>query len=251
MPRSAALHLAIFLAAVLFGTNAFGQSTPGSDDWNYEVSKAIAISLSETPAWEYAMPYLREIGPRTTDWSLLLFQSKVEHQRGDIEAADKTIQRALKSAPNNPRVLAMAANIAADLGRHDEAIVHFENARSVQPNNAAVLLALGRIRFARREWANVIELYEPLVTLVPTTSEICVRLATAYENIDDLDNAEKYLKKNLSIHPNRLLALIPMERFYRRHGMIRRADDVAQELRKLQYHDHDRREMRALQKSSR
>ena len=165
-------------------------------------------------------------------------------------AADITIHRALRSAPNNPRVRALAGNIAVDLDRRDEAVDHFAIALKSQPDNAAVLLSLSRLRFARREWDDVIESLEHLLQLVPPTSEIYIRLATAYENRGDIDNAERYLKKNVAIHPNRRIALIPLERFYRAHGMTERADSVSRELHVLQYHDGDRREMRALQKSA-
>lgn len=230
---------------------AFAQTEIGSEDWHYEVSKAIALSLAETTAWEYALPYLQEIGPKTTDWNLLLFQAKVEQRRGDIAAAKVSIQRALASHDKNPRILVSAGNIALDDGRPQDAVDYFERARQIQPENPAILSPLGRLRCARREWAMCVELYETLIHHATPTSEVCVRLATAYENLGDLENAEKYLKRNLAIHPNRAIALIPLERFYRAHQRTERADAVARELKKLEYHDGNRRDLRALRPSSR
>ncbi|MBO4350550.1 MAG: tetratricopeptide repeat protein [Proteobacteria bacterium] len=222
------------------------------DAWHFEVSKAIALELADTPSWSLSAPYLREMSPKTQDWNLLLLLAKVELQHGEIQNAETVIQRALRENPGNPRIYAMAGNIAADAGKYDEAIQYMEHALEIQPKSAAYMQSLARIYFACKDWNHAIALYERALSRVSPTSEMYVRLATAYENVDELAKAEFYLKENLEIHPTRALALMPLERFYQRHADIYpgRAAEITAERNQLQKRDGDTRELRALQKSS-
>ncbi len=228
------------------------ESDLSQDAWHFEVSKAIALELADTSSWSLSAPYLREISPKTQDWNLLLLQAKVELQHGEIPNAEAVIQRALRENPGNPRIVAMAGNIAADAGKYEEAIQYLEHALEIQPKNATYMQSLARIYFASKDWPHAIALYERALSRVTPTSEMYVRLATAYENLDELTKAEYYLKANLEIHPTRALALMPLERFYQRHADIYpgRAAEITAERNQLQKRDGDTRELRALQKSA-
>lgn len=242
--------IAIMAGLAILSGAASAEPEMGAEDWHFEMSKAIALELADTPAWSLAASYLRELSPKTQDWNLLLLQAKVELQHGNIDEAQVVIDRALAMNRNNPRILAMAGNIAADSGKQDEAISYFEQALELQPRNVQVLQLLGRIRSARREWKETIDVYERLLELITPTSEICMRLASAYENTGMLDKAEYYLKTNLEVHPNRVLALMPLERFYRKNEMTSKADVIAKERAKVQKKEGDQRVLRELQKSS-
>lgn len=244
------LNLIVICTVMGFASAAPAETVPGSDDWHFDMSKAIAIELADTPAWSLAMPYLHEIGPKTQDWNILLLQARVELQRGDVKTAQSLIERALSAHPKNPRILAMAGNIAADAGEQDKAVGYFESVLSMQPDNTQVLMALGRIRSAQSKWQDAIDIYQRLLKLTMPTAEICSRLASACENTGDLECAEKYLVMNLDIHPNRALALLPLERFYRRHQKTDKANDIARELSRYKKNENENRELRALQKSA-
>lgn len=229
----------------------FAAPEPGTEEWTFEMSKVIAVELAQTPAWSLAAPYLVRLSPKTQDWNVLLLQAKVELQKGNIAGAESAIQRALVSNPDNPRILTMAGNIASDAGKPDEALVYLDKVLAKQPQNAQVLLAIARIRFGRQEWREVIDIYERALKLVMPTSEILVRLSAAYENTGDIAQAESCLVKNLEIHPNRILALMPLERFYQRNQMEKKAAETAKERELIQKKAGDQRNLRSLQKSSR
>lgn len=240
------------MICLLWSEVAFAQSEPGSEAWRFDVSKAIALELADTSSWSLASPYLRELSPKTQDWSLLLLLAKVELQQGNMDEAAEVIGRALKFHSRNPRILVMAGNIASDMGRHAEAEQYYRQTLELQPGNTAVMLSLARLRYAAQQWQEVIDLYHHLLERTEATSEVLVRLATAHENLGQLDVAEKYLKQNLSVHPSKVLALLPLERFYRRHQQVSRAEDIAQQRQKLQKtEDGDKRQLRALLPSSR
>ncbi|MBQ8037523.1 MAG: tetratricopeptide repeat protein, partial [Proteobacteria bacterium] len=224
----------------------------GSDDWQFDISKAIAAELADTPAWSLAIPYLRELSPKTQDWNILLLQAKIDLQQGDVASAQDGISRALQAHPTNPRIIEMAGHVAADAGHFDQAVEHYEHALALRPRNATqIKLALARIKFAQQKYQEVIQIYESIINDIQPTSEILVRLSACYENTNDLERAELYLKQNLKVHPNRLFALLPLERFYRRHQMNELADQTAQEREHLQNKDGAPRELRALQRSAR
>lgn len=258
MRRGCVCFLMPFLFAVgLFPLTLWAEQPAKRDmtrgEWHFEVSKAIALELADTSAWSLSASYLREISPNTQDWHLLLLHAKVELQHGEIQNAESIIQRAMRENPTNPRIVAMAGAIAADGGRYDEAIGYLKRALELQPKNTSTMQTLARTYFAVQDWPHAIELYEQALSRVSPTSEMYVRLSTAYENVGNLERAEFYLKENLNIHPVRAIALMPLERFYHRHGDAYpgKAAAIAAERSRLQKKDGDPRELRALQKSSR
>ncbi len=231
---------------------AYAEAVPGTEAWEFNVSKAIAIELAESSVWNLAIPYLRELSPKTQDWHVLFLMAKVELQQGDLPKAQSFIERALEAYDTNPRILALAGNIAIDTGRTEDAAQYYEKTLLYQPNHVGVLTALARIRYSQQQWSEVIVLTERLLEHALPTSEMLVRLAAAYESTGVMAKAEKLLKQNLEVHPNRVLALMPLERFYRRQHQISKADEIARERKKLQKTtDGDSRHMRALLPSSR
>lgn len=243
------LLLCLFLPCFAFAESV---PAPGSDAWTFEVSKGIAVELADTSVWSLAVPYLRDLSTKTQDWNVLLLLARVELLQGNFIQAQDVIERALAAHGSNPRILAMAGHIASDVGKPDKAAEYYEKTLQIQPNNTVVLMALARIRYAQRRWSDVIVLSERLLKHSMPTSEVIVRLATAYESMGNTEKAETLLKQNLEVHPNRVLALMPLERFYRRQNETNKADNIAQKRRKLQKTaDGDERNLRALLPSSR
>ena len=57
-----------------------------------------------------------------------LGRAVAEHQRGDLAAAQASIDEALKLDPADARALLVAAHVAEDRGAWDEAATHFRRA---------------------------------------------------------------------------------------------------------------------------
>ena len=233
----------------------YNQSRPiapiGDSDWHFEVSKAIATELADSPAWRLSTVYLRDLSANSQNWNLLLLQAKVDLQQGHLKEADEVIGRAVAQYPDNPRILIMAGNIASDNGDAERAIAYYQKAATIQPKNPAIYLGLGRIYIGQRNWQPAIQNYETYLGFGEPTSEVLVRLATAYENVGELQKAEACLVRNLEVHPNRVIALMPLERFYMRQNMADKAAETARERQKYQKQsDGDPRNLRALAPSS-
>lgn len=241
--------MAIVVALLPF--SAFAAPEPGSPDWHFDVSKAIAIELADSPSWSLAAVYLRDIGSHSQDWNVLLLQAKVELQQGNLEAASTAIEKALQIHPQNPRILTMAGNIALDRDNLELAESYYLRVLEQQPYQVPVLMSLTRIYYARQDWQGVVRTFESYQRVTSPTSEMLVRMATACERLGDLSRAESLLRQNLDTHVNRLTALIALERFYQRTGQTAQTQAVAQERLRLQKkQDNDPRNMRALPSSS-
>ena len=237
---------------VSFQPTLYAQDAPqvGSAQWHFETSKAIGSALADSAYWNMSLPYFRDIGEKTQDWSVLLMLSKVELQQGNYDASLHAIQRALAVSPENPRLLFTAAQIFTDSGDTSQAIDFYEKTLSIQPNHPQAVLALARLKFAQGDWNEVIALYEPWLSQHEPTSEPLVRLAVSYENLGNVDKAERYLLQNVDIHPNRAIALVALERFYTRQGKTEQAKKAAKARAEIQKTADDRN-LRQLQRSSR
>ena len=223
----------------------------GDDQWHFEVSKAIATELADSPAWRLSTVYLRDLSANSQNWNLLLLQAKVDLQQGHLKEADEVIGRAVEQYPDNPRILIMAGNIASDNDDAARAIAYYQKAAAIQPKNPAIYLGLGRIYIGQSDWQNAINNYEKYLEFGDASSEVLVRLALAYENTGELQKAESCLVRNLDVHPNRVIALMPLERFYLRQNMADKAAETARERQKYRKQsDGDPRNLRALAPSS-
>lgn len=237
---------------VSFPLTLCAQDVPqvGSAQWHFETSKAIGSALADSAYWNMSLPYFRDIGEKTQDWSVLLMLSKVELQQGNYDASLHAIQRALAVSPENPRLLFTAAQIFTDSGDAPKAIDFYEKTLAIQPNHPQAMLALARLKFAQGAWQEVIALYEPWLSRHEPTSEPLVRLAVSYENLGNTEKAERYLLQNVNIHPNRAIALVALERFYTRQGKTELAQKAAKERAEIQKTSDDRN-LRQLQRSAR
>ncbi len=237
--------VAFWTWAVLSPMTAHSQANasngiPNVSEWQFQMSKTLAMTLAESSDWTLALPYFRALSAKTQDWNFLMAHAKIELQQGNLEEATTTVQHALALNPQNPRILVLAGQVAYDAGQLEQASMYLQKAMTLQPHNVQAMASLARLRFAQRDWADAVVWYERLMRQAEPTSELLVKTAMAYENLGDLSNAERYFKQNLETHPNRVLALLPLERFYIRQNDTARAAQLAKEREKLQKKDDDR-----------
>lgn len=231
---------------------AFAADEPvvlGSDDWDFAVAKSIALDFADHGKWSRAGTYLDEIAENTQDWYVLLMWSRVKIQLGEMETADKAIRLALKQAPHNPRILFTAGDIATDLNRPDDALVFYEEALELQPDQTYAAMILGRLYAKKNMWEKLIPLYERIVTTTTPTSEVWIRLAVAHEQAGNLGRAEQCYREHAMMSLNRAVGWSQLLVFYERNGMTDKADDVRKKLQSLG--KTDQRNMRALLPSAR
>lgn len=248
----AAAARGIFAASGIFAAASLPAHAeePGSAQWDYAVTKAIASTLSETPHWNAALIYFRDLIGRSQDWNVRLLHAKNELRRGNLESAQQSIDEALAVHPDNPRLWLMAGDIAADSGKTAQAIGCYARVLASQPQNEHAQLQLARQYFAARRWQDVVDLYNRYMSGHEPTSEILVRLSAAYENLGDIKRAEQCLIDNLELRNGSAPAYLPLERFYARQNNEARAKEIAKARAKCQKNDGERN-LRKLLPSSR
>ena len=92
--------------------------------------------------------------------AVLHLRAIVEHRLGELAAADRHFQEAIRLQPNQAQILNNHGNLLRDLGRGEDALLAYDRALALDPNladatlNRALLLeVLGRIDEAGRDFA--------------------------------------------------------------------------------------------------
>lgn len=245
--------LVVSIFAIFAMTNlalAEEQTAPlGSNDWDFAVAKAIALDFANHGKWARAGIYLDEIAEKTQDWNVLLMWSRVKIQLGDMATADKAIKLALKQAPENPRILFTAGDIATDLNHSDEALIFYEKALALQPDQTYAAMILGRLYAKQNEWEKLIPIYERIVQTTTPTPEVWIRLAVAHEQAGNTERAEVCYREYAKLSTNRAIGLSQLLVFYERIGQTDKANEVKKKLSSLG--QGDQRNLRALMPSTR
>ena len=176
-------------------------ANPRSD---LDLQLAGELLLSTDP--KRAVEYLRrseavKASPRT---ELLL--ARAYERTGDGEAAHKMLEKARRSAPNNPEVVRAVASYYRDTGQYPEAVHLLESLHSKDPSTLAELgysyTLAGNARAAA-------ESYAVAASRAPRDIEIQLNAAQAALNAGQFDKAAAFLNQAKTLNPDhyRLFAL--------------------------------------------
>ncbi len=245
----------ILVAMICFGSllsNPSLAQEPASStqDWEWSTSKAIAYALYESGEWELALSYLDALGVHSTDWYLQYVRARAALHLGDVEHASRIVEKALASHSENPRILFLAGDVALDSGDYEGAEAFLRHGLILRAKDRDAQLSLGRVLMAKGDFTQAAQHYEHMLSMYSASSEILLKLASCYENTQNLKRAELYLIKNSKLHQNPRMGLMPLQRFYQRHDMTELAKQTAQQLEQLQAQE-DKRKLRQLQPSKR
>ncbi len=114
------------------------------------------------------------------------------------------IDRALDLAPNDAKILTLAAGQMGFYGRAEEAIRHGERARALNPNDSHAIGALANAYFGAGRWADAAALYEEEARLAPRAVMLvshAIVHSIACMMLGELDRAEGVLRRCLDIDP--------------------------------------------------
>lgn len=108
---------------------------------------------------------------------------EIEIQDGHLDRAAELLTRLLasaedgRSAPEQARVLLLAADLAEARGQHDEARTHLSRARELAPDEGGVAVRLARVLANGGEADRAIETLTPLVENDPVDVQVAIALA--------------------------------------------------------------------------
>ncbi|BCH26208.1 tetratricopeptide repeat protein [Mesorhizobium sp. L-8-3] len=139
------------------------------------------------------------------DQALLQLAGVAEMQK-DAEEAIAFYRRIPVSSPlKHVSELQLGLNLA-DLGRHDEAIVHLKALLDGDPNDMRAYLALGGVYALKQDYRNAAQLYDKAVERLPNPVRenwnIFYQRGIAYERLKEWSKAEPNFRKALELFPD-------------------------------------------------
>lgn len=127
--------------------------------------------------------------------------------KGELEQAIKTYRQALKIEPEFAEVLNNLGIALKDSGNLDEAISSYQQAIEIKPDYAEAYNNMGSALKDKAAMPQAIECYEKALEIYPDyTDAIWNRVGAA----DDIDEAEAWVRKCLTVNPNYIDAIITL-----------------------------------------
>jgi tetratricopeptide (TPR) repeat protein len=127
----------------------------------------------------------------------------------DLENARKEADAALKKYPKDRLVLMTHANLLADMGKVDEAVVEVK-ARLADQNDFQTQLALAQLYEKGKRWAEMAKSLDETEKLAASDEEkftVHFSRGALYERTKKYDNAEAEFRKALAVNPDSANAL--------------------------------------------
>jgi len=125
----------------------------------------------------------------------------------EFENALRMLDKAVLKSPNDFDNRYFIALSYFRLEQYETALNRLEKAQQLDEKNAQVYSLRGAIYRNMGQNDLEIEEYKKSLGILPEDQNLLIRLADAYNEIDDKDNAEKYLKELLAIDPDNASAL--------------------------------------------
>ena len=112
----------------------------------------------------------------------------------DAAKASAAIERALRVAPNDADILAIAAGVDSREGRLESATLKLERAREIDPRSAPTLVALQQMYVLQRRYQEARDVGQAAMTLVPGDINIVEWQAMGYLGQGDLAGARGVIR---------------------------------------------------------
>jgi serine/threonine-protein kinase len=114
-------------------------------------------------------------------------------ERNQAKASDAA-ERALRAAPNDAEMLALAATVDLSFGRTEAALSKLERAREIDPRSVRTLAALQNALVYSRRFDEALEVSQALIAIEPTDITFAKWQALAYLAKGDLPSARRSIE---------------------------------------------------------
>lgn len=138
---------------------------------------------------------------------LLQFMAVILRALGDLAGAHRAAAKAHKAAPRDPVIAATLGNMAADFGRHDEALAAYDRALAIDPAQAEARLQRGVALQELRRPDEARAAFAAHAALAPADPEPLVAHAGLELEEGDPDVAAALLDRALALDPAHARAL--------------------------------------------
>lgn len=176
-------------------------SAPNDDEAAITYSDLLRANDHNAEAVTVLDGVIGRAGP-TPDWRLLYMRGVALERVGRWPEAERDLQAALASQPNEPELLNYLGYSWIDRGeRLAEALDMVKRAVAANPHSGAVVDSLGWAYYRLGDYRNAVEQLETAVLLEPADPEINNHLGDAYWRVGRRIEAEFQWKRALSLDP--------------------------------------------------
>lgn len=112
----------------------------------------------------------------------------------DAAKSSAAIEHALRAAPNDADILAIAAGVDSREGHLESAALKLERAKEIDPRSAATLVALLQVYVQQRRYTEAIDAGQAAIALVPGDINIVQWQAMGYLGQGDLKGARQVIR---------------------------------------------------------
>lgn len=148
-------------------------------------------SFEKLDAAETSYETAHRLAPEEARWPYYL--GLIRNSKGDLQSAVEHYRSALRNEPERLWIAVRLANALLDLGRLEEARIHFERVEKQSSDNVAAVHGLGRIADLQGEHDRSIELFQRVLALQPEATSVHYALAQAFRSSGDLESAKLHL----------------------------------------------------------
>jgi len=149
----------------------------------------------------------------------------------DWQSTEAEYKRAIELNPNLAGSYVGYAYFLQAMGRHQEALAAAHRAVELDPLSAPNICDEGRILYRARQYESAVARYQRALELDPGYLPALGRIADAYEQLGNYDEALTYVKKFQQAVSDRSVGLLPLARIYASMGKRR---EVVQALRTIE-----------------
>jgi len=172
------------------------------DSAPYYEKLGFALTKLDPPDYEGAMEaFQKAIELEPTLYRAYFQRARIYERQGEMQSALEEYTRGIKAGPRYIEAYAELGRLYADLGFIDQAsTVLNEGIRLAIPNTeeqAQLHYLLGTIYQEGWNYHAAIEEYRSALRIIPTMSEVLFSLGWCYAELDERDDARRYLRRFL------------------------------------------------------
>jgi protein O-GlcNAc transferase len=154
----------------------------------------------------------------------LMQRAVTAHQAGDLAAAARGYQKALKEVPRFPDALHLLGLVKYQGGEREAAVELIRQALRHGGDNPLFYFNLGKVEKDRGQLAAAVQAFQQALRLQPHYSQAAANLGSAYQAMGCLDEAIAQFETALRLNPNDVFACNNLGTAYRQRGKRQQAE---------------------------
>ncbi|MDE4176107.1 sulfotransferase [Phaeobacter sp. PT47_59] len=200
---------------------------PGFVDARHNLAQTLILA----GRFEHA---IRIVSPlRETDPKACYFLAQAQSQLGALDDAEASIGRALELQPRFAPALNLRGLILTSLGRENDALICYEKALTLDPDNVETLVNISLPLARQNRHAEGHQMVQRAVDLAPNHVGARLRLGTSFIEAGDYTRAKAQFHEVLKLAPGNSQAFDQLTRLADRQDMIALEDPVKRALKKV------------------